>query len=422
MPTEVLAILPVAVLLLVASAFFSGCEAAYFSLSLTERRNLAKSKNPSERVASTLLGNSEHLLMGILFWNLVINISFFSLISRMSLTLEGNNAIDGSGIALLAVGSLLSVILFGEFLPKSIGVLYPMIIAKWAAFPLAIALRATRLITPALEVVTEATRRLLWPGLQSEPYLSTDDLNRVVELSADTDSLIETESQVLQNIIQLKEIHVEEWMRPRTQYWTFTPPLSWEQIGKKMTPSGYMLITNLAGDQLVSYVDLRNLPPRESDVLSRHQRPVIVVPWCATIADTFQSLCSQSRRVAVIVNEYGDTVGVLTWEDIFDAILQFQQGRTHRELARAGIRKMADDRWLTTGMTKTRRLERALGIKIEDADSLTIGGIIQQRLRRLPETGDICEAGGLRLTVLEAGKRGELLIEVTLVPESESPA
>jgi len=419
MSTGLLTFLPLALVLLLVSAFFSGSEAAYFSLTQIQRRSLAKSKSSTDRVAHALLSNSERLLMGILFWNLLINISYFSLISRLGLTIDDGLDEDSSSFALVTIVGLVVIILFGEFLPKSLAVLYPMVVVRWVAFPLGLAIRAISILAPTLQFVTETSRRLLFPGVQPEPYLETEDLNRVVELSSDTDSLLETESQVLQNIIQLKEIQVEEWMRPRTQYLTFCLPLDWEQLGSQLTPSGYVLVVKRSLDQITSYLDLRNLAPRDFSQLEKMLTPVEVVPWCANIADTFQRLCSGSRRVAVIVNEYGDAVGILTWEDIFDAILQLQQGRTHKELARAEIRKMGEDRWLATGLTKIRRLERALGRKIEDAESLTVGGVVQQRLRRLPEVGDICCIAGLTFAVLEAGSRGELLVEVKVGPDEE---
>jgi CBS domain containing-hemolysin-like protein len=419
MPTGMLTILPLALVLMLISAFFSGSEAAYFSLSQNQRRSLAKSKAPADRVAYTLLAKSEPLLMGILFWNLLINITYFSLVSRVGLSLQAASGEDNSSFALVTLIGLIAIILFGEFLPKSLAVLYPLSVVRWVAFPLALAIKPISILTPVMRLVTETSRRLFFPGIQPEPYLETEDLNRVVELSTDTDTLLETESQVLQNIIQLKEIQVEEWMRPRTQYATFRLPLDWEQLVAQQMPGGYVLVTHKSRDLIMSYLDLRNLAPKDFQQLERQLSPVIVVPWCATIADTLQRLRSGSRRVAVVVNEYGDAIGVLTWDDIFDAILQLQQGRTQKELARAEIRRMGENRWMATGLTKIRRLERALGLKLEDAESLTVGGLVQQRLRRVPEVGDSCSLGDLNFTVLEAGGRGELLIEVKVDTEPE---
>jgi putative hemolysin len=418
MTSEVLSTLPLIVLLLLSSAFFSGSEAAFFSLTLSQRKSLAANRRPYARLATKMLDQSERLLMGILFWNLVINISYFSLVSRLGLSLSRDSTDGGSQMAILAGIALTAIILFGEFLPKSVGVLYPLSIVRLVAFPLAFAIRAISILTPALEMVTEFFRRLLWPDLRQEPYLSSEDLTRVIELSSDSDSLVETESLILQNIIQLGEIRAEEWMQPRSQCRVYPSPIDWEAIGSQITSSGYLLIADRFGNHIIAYVDLRNLPPKEFSNLSAQRKAVVVVPWCISIAEAFDQLCKANRRVALVVNEYGDSIGILTWEDIFDAILQLQEGGSHRELARAEIRKMGEDRWLASGMTKLRRLERAIGKKIENAEGLTLAGIVQQQLRRLPEQGDTCQVGHLKLVVLEVGSQGEL-IEVTIIPESE---
>lgn len=135
MPTGLLTFLPLALVLMLISAFFSGSEAAYFSLSQNQRRSLAKSKAPADRVAYTLLAKSEPLLMGILFWNLLINVTYFSLISRVGLSLQTASGEDNSRFALVTLIGLVAIILFGEFLPKSLAVLYPLSVVRWVAFP-----------------------------------------------------------------------------------------------------------------------------------------------------------------------------------------------------------------------------------------------------------------------------------------------
>ncbi|MBX3423036.1 MAG: DUF21 domain-containing protein [Pirellulaceae bacterium] len=420
MPLENIFYLGAALILVMVSGFFSGSEAAYFSLTASQRHGLAKSKVATDRLAFSLVSQSERLLMTILFWNLVINVTYFSMVSKFTLSLDQHDSDSSSHIALITFGALLFVILFGEFFPKSIGLMYPLRLVRLAAIPLAIAVRTIAWLLPVMEFITEFSRRLVWPGMQPEPYLSAADLTRVVELSASEDELVEAESQVLQNIIQLNEVRVEEWMRPRAEFSAHTSHLTWQQLTPQSASGGYLLITKDHG-QIMGYIDLRQVPPRDFSNLAAQQKAVVVVPWCATIADALQRLCDTNRRVAAVVNEYGESVGVLTWEDIFDAILQLQRGRSHRELARAEIRKLADDRWLATGLTKVRRLERAMGQPIPDTDNLTVGGIVQQHLRRLPEVGDVCQVGALRLEVIEAGMRGELLIAINVVADQETP-
>lgn len=413
MPAEVWVYLPGILVLLCFSAFFSGSEAAYFSLSLTQRRSLSKG-NRTARIAHALLDRSERLLMGILFWNLAINVTYFSLVSRVALAFESPDSQNHSAAAVVTLLALVTIIIVGEFLPKSAAVLFPIRIVHTVAIPLAFAIRVLDGFLPTIKFVNEASRRILWPGLKPEAYLELADLNRAVELSTDDATLFEQESQVLRNIIQLGEIRVEEWMRPRTQYRTFKPPVTIEQLDGQRTPSGYMLVSDKTGRDIVAVIDLRMVRPQEAQSLQEHKQPLVIVPWCASVADAFEKLMQRNRRVAAVVNELGETVGILTREDIFEAILQIQSVESHREFAKGEIRRESDGVWIATGMAKLRKLERAIDRRISDTTNLTVGGIVQEHLHRIPEVGDECQVDGLLFQVIEAGMRGEVLVRVSM--------
>ena len=241
-------LLPGILLLMLVSSFFSGSEAAYFSLNLSQRREMSKG-SPSERAASALLEKPERLLMGVLFWNLATNIAYFSVVSRGSIRLEA--ALEeprGTSIAAgFAFTCLMLLILCGEFLPKSIAVLRPQLISRLVVLPLSFAVRVLDGILPTLRFINEISRRIIWPGFKPEPYLETADLERAIELSSDGAQLFEQERQVLRNVVQLRDIRVEEWMRPRTQFSSFVPPLSLSQLGGELPSSRYMLVADKKG-------------------------------------------------------------------------------------------------------------------------------------------------------------------------------
>jgi CBS domain containing-hemolysin-like protein len=402
--------LPGMLVLLLLSAFFSGSEAAFFSLTLTQRRTLLRGSS-SARLAHQLVGRSERLLMGILFWNLAVNLTYFSLVSRAALSLP-----VATHASLLTITGLVSIIIFGEFLPKSLAVLTPLVVVKIVAWPLSVAIRLLDGFLPVIKLVNEASRRLLWPGLKPENYLEQADLERAIELSTDDAQLAEQERQVLRNVIQLSEISVEEWMRPRTQYRSFVPPLTMEQLGGEKTASGYMLVTNQSGREVTSAIRLSSILPDDIDDLAAKKKPLVVIPWCATIAEALKRLRHAKRRVAVVVNEYGETIGILTWEDIFEAILHSEDSLSHRELVRAEVRLESPGVWLASGMTKLRRLERLMGRRLDVGRNLTVGGVVQEQLHRLPELGDVCSLEDLLLEVVQVGEMGQIMVRISQAP------
>ena len=128
----------------------------------------------------------------MLFWNLLINLSFFTIGSIISLQMEQAGHATAAGA--FALGSLVTIIVFGEMLPKSLGVLQPQRLAVWLAVPLAATVRIVDPLLPVFRLATLLSRRLLWPNFEPEPYLHVRDLERAVKLSGADAALVEQEA------------------------------------------------------------------------------------------------------------------------------------------------------------------------------------------------------------------------------------
>ena len=227
------------VTLIACSAFFSASEAALFYLRPRERQLLADG-SPSERAAAALLDDPDRLLSAVLFWNLLVNMAYFAVTSIAQIKLD--RAAPSSIAAAFTIVALLTIIFFSEMLPKSLGVLIPRRLSRWFGWPLSLTVRTVDPLVPLLRTVNTLSRRLIWPGFKPESALETADLERAIELSIPDADLAEQEQHVLQNVVLLSDIQVNEWMRPRTQFVSFRPPVKLADLEGKMTPSGYLLI------------------------------------------------------------------------------------------------------------------------------------------------------------------------------------
>lgn len=398
------------VVLLGCSAFFSCSEAALFYLRWQDRRALAAGGR-AERAAVALLDNPDRLLSAVLLLNLVTNMAYFSITSIVALQLEKGS--DRSAAVLFSAGSVLALIFFGEMFPKSAAVLSARRMARWVALPMSACVRLLDPIMPVLRIVTLLSQRLSWPRFEPEPYLEIGDLERAIELSGEDAALREQERATLRNIVLMSDTRVEEWMRPRTQYMTFSAPVSLADMKQRMTPSGYLLITEPDGDDVIAALNLLQLAEVPTEHLERLALPVLYVPWCATVADVLQQMKLQRREVAAVVNELGETIGVLTFEDVLATMFHENPSRSHRLLNREPIQKVTDTVWHVTGMTNLRRLERYFGIELPSTTSVTVGGVVQDCLQRLAEKGDEVDWGPFHFRVLKAPRHGHLFIEVT---------
>lgn len=404
------AILAPMLVLVCLSAFFSGSEAALFFLDRRDREAFARGTR-SQRTAAQLLRDPESLLSAVLFWNLLINLAYFTLASVTSTRLSG--AAGGA----FSLGSLLALIVVGELVPKNLAVLNTRRLAAQVALPVAAAVRVVRPVLPLLRTVNLLSRRLLWPGFAAEPYLEIADLERAIHLAAD-EAHRQLEHTVLQNIVELSDLRADEVMRPRAHLRTFRPPVHLTSLQGRPPQSGYLLITEPDSDELAAAVPLRRLAALPDEHLERLAEDVVYVPWSTSVAAVLETLLRRGRLVAVVVNELGETIGVITLDDILQLTFGEAGVPLHRTLHRSAIMEVAPGVWHATGMTNLRRLARVVGRPFPETHSVTLSGVLQEALGRIPQPGDTGQWGELNFRVLDSPQQGPLLAELTLAPST----
>ncbi|MCP4191223.1 MAG: DUF21 domain-containing protein [Planctomycetaceae bacterium] len=402
------------------SAFFSASEAALFSLRAPERQSL-KNGNRAQRLAAELLEDSDRLLTAVLFWNLLVNIVYFALASLVGFRLD-KAGLGKSALLMFTISALLSMIFLSEMLPKSLAVLKARVISALFSVPLSAAVKFVDPLMPTLRVVNLLSRRLIWPTFKPEPYLEVTDLARAIEISTDNAELIEQERNVLRNVVSLSDLRADECMRPRSLLVTFRPPVSLESVRKKLPPSGYLFITEMDSDEIVSALELRTMFEIHEEHLERYAQPAIYIPWCTTVADVLQRMETSQCDVAVIVNELGETIGAMTRRDILDVAFTTRSSRSERILKRQPIEAISEDLWQVSGLTNLRALEEFFEVELPDTSFVTVAGVVQESLQRMPETGDQCDWGPFALKVVQIQGDGQMTVELTRVDEQEGEA
>jgi putative hemolysin len=396
-----------------ASAFCSCAEAAMFSLQAEDRRILRRG-NAAQRTSIELLNRPDRLLTAILFWNLVFNFGFFIVGSVVEYRLLQSSRPTASGV--LSFGSLLAMIVFGEMLPKTVGVQQPRALASLTALPMAAMVRVLDPIMPVFATANNLLQRILLPNFEREPSLEISDLERAIELSTDDAQLAALEQSALRNIVLLSDLPAEELMRPRNQYQSYEAPVHMEHLEGQLPPGGYVLITDKESDDITAAIPLQHLAAIPRHHLENFGHPVVYAPWCATVAAILDDLRRQERAVAAIVNEYGETIGIITIEDIMETIFEEKSSRSARLLATSSIVPVAPDRWHVTGMTNLRRLSRHFDVHLEPSRSVTVAGILQEQLQRIPAIGDELLWSGFYFRVLEAEESGATKVELRIPP------
>ncbi|MEQ8635400.1 CNNM domain-containing protein [Gimesia maris] len=409
--------------LIFASGFFSGSETAIFYLSRSELRQFSKGK-PSEQIVAALAADADRLLTAVLFWNLLINLSYFAVAGVIARRLADQGMTAAAGV--FTVGSLLAIILFGEVLPKSLSIVFRKKIAIMVSWPLAISVRLLDPVIPLLQNISRLMRRTFWPHIQKESYLHSEDLERAVDASGSSEEVIRHERQILHNILDLSEILVEEAMRPRGTYLTFNMPVQLEDLTRITPNTDYIILRkrDTETDEIERIISLTELSSFSEKMLNQKSKRVIHVPWCANLSDVYSRFQAEDCHFASVVDEYGETIGIVSHDDIIDTLLSPEPSRAKRILRREPVREVAPGVYHVEGITTLRYLCRKLQQEYEIADDglLTVAGMFHEKLEHLPEVGDVCDWLGFELEVIEVRKLGHLIAELReKMPVNETP-
>ena len=391
------------------SGFFSGSETALFSLSRDDLHRF-RTGSRGEMQIFHLLSQPTRLLTAILFWNLIVNLSYFAIsvvLARRLMNAEFRGVAWGISFA-----GVVGLILFGEVLPKSLAVTFPRQISELVIWPLSLSVRLLDRVIPVLQMITLGLQRGFWADLKEETVLDADDLEKAVDLSSQSSEMIAQERNILHHILDLSEIVVEEIMRPRGTYITVSPSVSWQDLGQKMPAGGFVAIVEQGTDQVNGAFWLNDTIYDAKQGLESFRESVVYLPWCAHAAVALDTMRSQMCHVAVIVDEYGQTVGTLTQQDLLDSIFSSSPSRARRILNREAVLEVDKNVFHLDGLTTLRYLSQHLGIDFdpEQEQSVTLAGLLHKKLKAFPEVGDECVWMGWKFRVIEVKDRSRIRV------------
>ncbi|QDU54734.1 CNNM domain-containing protein [Aeoliella mucimassa] len=403
--------------LLVGSAFFSASEAALFYLTRDDRERFVHGNRAQKRVVQ-LLERPETLLTSVLFWNLVINISYFAIASSIGLALERSGHHEAA--AMFAIGSLLAIILLSEMVPKNLAVLWPRVISTAVSLPLIASVRVLSPILPSLRFVNRISLRTIMPNFEQEAYLELRDIERAISLSTPDKTLARQEELVLNQIVSLTEMEAEELMRPRSGLTIYQAPVSLEDLRKKPPTCDHLLVAESDSDEIDRAMPLAQLATTTAKHLELECDRVPYVPWCASGATTLDVLNQSRGGLAVVINELGETIGIVTFDDVMHALFSNPAIRDTSRTAAQSIEPLGDEVYQLNGALTLRRLAKLLKLHLPEAKSVTVAGLLQESLQRLPQPDDEVVWGSCLFRVIDSPRPGRLTATVErLSPDSD---
>ena len=397
------------VLLIGCSAFFSGSETGLMTLNRYRLRHRAKAGDKAAQRASKLLERPDRLIGLVLLGNNFVNILASALATIIAIHFLGEAGIVASTVAMTLV-----VLVFGEVAPKTLAALHPERIAYPASAVLAPLLKVFYPLVWLTNLVVNNLLRLFRVTVQtsSQHSLSAEELRTVV-LEAGV-MIPKRHQAMLLSILELEEITVNDIMVPRNEVLGLDLEDDWETLVVQLHRSPYtrVLVYRDTIDQVVGFIHLRkvlNLMLQKPDFnrsdLESAVREPYFIPEGTSLTRQLLNFQQQRRRVGLVVDEYGDVLGLVTLEDILEEIV----GEFTTDPAASGHRKLvarADGGYVVDGRTSIRSLNRTLGWKLPTDGPRTLNGLVMEQLEAIPEPGVRLDLSGHPTEIVEiAGNR-----------------
>lgn len=399
--------LPTLAVLVVLSAFCSASEAAFFSLTPEQQEAMSKG-SASGRLVCQLLKNSDRLLSVLLFSNLIANLLFFGIISVVSIQIQKENTAMAGAVG---AGAFLGMLVFCEMLPKAVAVILPQTIARLGAFPLLCLQWLCAPVLPVLNFFKVISLRLFAPNFHPEPLLALEDLERAVAVSNGKKSSSPRDKKLLQALLSLSELRAEEVMRPRRLLPIFTAPVTLEDLRGADRSLGMVFVQeDERQDEIAKVLDLKNLvkvPPQDFAHLERKAQPAVYVPWNLTVSEVIETLLTQKRDAAVVIDEFGATPGVILRADVLEMIYVPNSERVFQLTDHRPISQVAPNEWRASSLFSMRNFCRFFELEPpEELETTTLGGFVTDHLQKIPENGDSFDWNGFHFCVESHSEAG----------------
>lgn len=398
------ALLSIIAVLVLFSAFFSSTETAMMSLNRYRLRHRASQGHRSARIVEKLLERPDRLIGVILLGNNIVNIGAATLSGILALRLGGEPALAvGTGI-LTAV-----LLIFGEITPKTYGALYPERLAYPAAWVYYVMVRALYPVVWICNLLSNGILKLLGVSTAqtANHSLSADELRTVV---AEANSLIPSRHQhMLMSILDLEKVSVDDIMIPRNEIAGLDIDSDWDDIIEVLRTSPHTRLPVYEGslENIIGILHLKKvaqalahgkLDKEELLDIARAREPYFV-PSGTTLNTQLLNFQRLRRRIALIVNEYGDVQGLVTLEDLLEEIVG--EFTTDPGILHKDIHREADGSFVVNGSINIRTLNRRLGWNLPTDGPRTLNGLILEYLETIPDVGVSFRLGDYSADVLQ---------------------
>lgn len=417
----------VLLILLVFSAFFSSAETCLTTVNKMRIKSMADEKVKNAALVLKLVEDPTKLLSSILIGNNIVNLSASSLTTSFAIGLAKNLGFSTmvSAITGLATGILtVIIIIFGEILPKSFATTNAEKMALAYAKPI---YALTTILTPLsfiFDKISHGLLILLHIDQSDKPSITENELRTIVDVSHEEGVIESEERQMITNVVDFGDSLAKDVMVPKMDVEFADVNLSYEELIECYSKEKFtrMPVYSESRDNVVGIINLKDLffyqgSKKDFNIANVMREPYFTYEY-KKISELFFEMKQESIPMAIVLDEYGATSGILTIEDLIEEIV----GEIRDEYdanEEDEITKIDDETYILLGVAKLDDIDEALGIKIESDDYDSISGHIINLLDHFPDAGESVSDKYAEYTVLEATKNKIDKVRLHLLPQSD---
>lgn len=411
--------LPLFIICILLSAFFSSAEVALISITRARVRTLVNDKKPGATALATLKENPDHFLITILIGNTIVNIAAASIATALAINAFGN---IGVGIATGVVTIVL--LIFGEIGPKIYASRAPDTYPR-AVAPVILAL--SRVLSPVIWVIEKVSPSLGLGKDDSEPAVTEEEIKEWIDVGKEEGTIEQDEKEMLYSVLEFGDTTAREIMTPRVDVIVMEDTTDISQAIRLFNETGFSRIP-VYHDQIDNITGVLNVKDVFSAMVSTRKDLSIkeimydptFVPDTKKIDDLLKELQVHRVQIAIVIDEYSSFVGIVTVEDILEELVGDIRDEYDRE--EPDVQKIAEGVYVLDAQMWVENANEELGLALPTDESYeTVGGLLIDRLGHLPQhPGEKVEIDGGRITLVVMQMHGRRIVKIKCVARPEN--
>jgi CBS domain containing-hemolysin-like protein len=393
------------------SAFFSGYESAILSIRMSRIRELVRKKVHNAKTVAKLKEHQHVTLITLLIGNNIVNISASALATKMTFDLLAKYGIqEGYGIAIATGIMTFLLLVFGEITPKTLAIKRAEKVALLGAKIFSIISIILAPFRFFFEKISALLLLLFGVNMKESTYYTAGELKEFVEMSHEEGAIKETEKEMIHNVLDFNNIDVRDVMTPLSKVAAIDAKRTLKEVVSFVVKDNFSRIPVYENhiEEIIGVVYIKDVMPYiergETDIqVKQIMRKIVHVPSIKKIHTLFHYFKSKKEHIAVVVNEYGNTLGIVTMEDILEELVGEIQDESDDE-DENNVKRIDNNTVVVPGTTNIEDVNELLAVSIDDHHGVfqTIAGYIFYHLGKIPKKGHTLTINDLTLTIIDS--------------------